>query len=103
MRPFPEATGHFTQVVWKVGLQQSDSDFILQATTEIGCWIAECQAGTLFDASYGVSGTSPKKQPLAQIVDVGKLPSDMRVQSSCKWCLRVLVTWLMKHLLGKLY
>ncbi|RXK37134.1 hypothetical protein M231_05585 [Tremella mesenterica] len=39
---FTEATGHFTQVVWK-------------ASTTIGCYIATCSPGVLFDEKYGTS------------------------------------------------
>ncbi|ORY29171.1 CAP domain-containing protein [Naematelia encephala] len=39
---YSDATGHFTQVIWL-------------ATTEIGCFIAECPAGTVFGSQYGIS------------------------------------------------
>lgn len=39
---FSEQTGHYTQVVWK-------------ASVNVGCYIAECAAGSMFPAKYGTS------------------------------------------------
>lgn len=36
---------HFTQVVWK-------------STTQVGCAVVTCPAGSIFDASYGVRTVS---------------------------------------------
>lgn len=40
----PDATGHFTQVVWK-------------DTQQVGCYLTECPAGTVFPGLYGVSSS----------------------------------------------
>lgn len=62
---YSDAAGHFTQMVW-VG------------TTQVGCAQTACPAGSLFDASYGISNYFVCKYwPPGNIVNAGEFAANV--------------------------
>ncbi|KAL7421214.1 hypothetical protein Q5752_004099 [Cryptotrichosporon argae] len=67
---YSDATGHFTQVVWK-------------ASTELGCYTTSCAAGTLFGAEYGTSYVATcEYRPVGNVVNAGEFQDNVGTYGS---------------------